>query len=77
MISQQTELKMFETGQVNWAGSPFSSLPIDSLKKLSKQKEFHKKPFLGTSFLRINTDWIKKILSEEDSFFFQKALAKI
>lgn len=75
MISQETELKMFETGKLDWAGSPFSSLPLNSFQKISSSSFFNKQPFLGTSFLRINTKWLKeKIKDSEKEKNLRKAL---
>ena len=76
MVAAETELKMFETGKIDWAGSPFSSLPIDAIKYLSHLNTFVKRPFLGTSFIRINMNWCEKNFgSEEDRLFFRKGLA--
>ncbi|KPK33210.1 MAG: hypothetical protein AMS24_01830 [Chlamydiae bacterium SM23_39] len=76
MVSQETELNMFEAGQLDWAGSPFSNLPLGALENLFKSKIFYKKPFLGTSFLRINVDWVKKFFPiKETQIIFRKILS--
>jgi oligopeptide transport system substrate-binding protein len=55
MLAEETELNMFEKKEVDWAGSPLSTLPLDAIKS------FKKTPLLGaitgcsTDFLRINT----------------------
>jgi oligopeptide transport system substrate-binding protein len=54
MVSKETELQMYETNELDWAGSPFSTLPVDALQTLKTQEQLQIKPFLGTSFLRIN-----------------------
>ncbi len=53
MVSEETELKMFEKGELDWAGSPLSTLPVQALGHL---KGVHVKPFLGTYFFRTNID---------------------
>ena len=76
MVNEETELNMYETKEIDLAGSPFSSLPIDSIKNLSKLDAFVKKPLLGTSFLRINMNWISKAFdSEEKALLFRRAFA--
>jgi oligopeptide transport system substrate-binding protein len=54
MLQPETELSMFENGEVDWAGSPFSLLPIDTLGKLKKEHLLFEQPILGTCFLRLN-----------------------
>lgn len=54
MVSEDTELKMYQKGELDWAGSPFSTLPINALPVLKKQPAFCARPFLGTYFFRIN-----------------------
>jgi oligopeptide transport system substrate-binding protein len=56
MLQSETELSMFENHEIDWAGSPLSVLPIDALGKLKAENLLHKKPILGTYFLRLNTD---------------------
>jgi oligopeptide transport system substrate-binding protein len=54
MVAKDTELQMYENNEIDWAGSPFSTLPTDALQTLKTQNELHIAPYLGTSFLRIN-----------------------
>jgi oligopeptide transport system substrate-binding protein len=76
MVCAETELNMFETKKIDWAGSPLSTLPVDAIKSLSKLKFFFKQPFLGTSFIRINTQWCSTNFdSDKKSLLFRKALA--
>ncbi|MBS3905194.1 MAG: peptide ABC transporter substrate-binding protein [Simkania sp.] len=56
MLQEAAELSMFESKEIDWAGSPLSVLPIDALGKLHAEKMLNKKPILGTYFLRINTE---------------------
>lgn len=64
MLKEETELQMFEKGELDWAGSPLSTIPIDALKELKKNPQFNQKVILGTSFIRMNTQ--KEFLSHPD-----------
>jgi oligopeptide transport system substrate-binding protein len=55
MVEENTEVQMFKNGELDWAGSPISTLPLDCLKEAKEQKILHSSPLLGTSFFRINT----------------------
>jgi oligopeptide transport system substrate-binding protein len=56
MVNEDTELKMFERGELDWAGSPLSTLPVGALAQLKKSGELHVKPFLATYFFRTNVE---------------------
>ena len=56
MVPEDTELKMFEKGELDWAGSPLSILPVGSLAELKKTEKLHVKPFLATYFFRTNVE---------------------
>lgn len=56
VLPEETGLRMFEKGQVHWAGSPLSILPVDALKELKTSDLFFTKPILGTHFLRSNVE---------------------
>lgn len=56
MVSEDTELKMFEKKELDWAGSPLSILPLDALPELKERSLLQQKPFLATYFFRINTE---------------------
>lgn len=53
MVQEETELKLFEKKELDWAGSPLSVLPIDAIKALHKVQ---KKEILGTYLIRLNTE---------------------
>jgi len=55
MVKEETEFKMFEKNELDWAGSPLSVLPVDALGQLKKESALKTKPMLGTYFLRANT----------------------
>lgn len=56
MVNEDTELKMYQKKELDWAGSPLSVLPVSALPELKKQKALHIRPFLGTYFFRTNID---------------------
>ncbi len=56
MVQEDTELKMFEKGELDWAGSPLSTLPVGALAGLKKTGNLHVKPFLATYFFRTNVE---------------------
>ncbi|MBS0620322.1 MAG: peptide ABC transporter substrate-binding protein [Verrucomicrobia bacterium] len=55
MVEEGTELNMFERGELDWAGSPLSQLPLDSLAALREKKWLQSRELLGTKFIRLNT----------------------
>lgn len=76
MLSNDTEVRLFEENKLDWAGSPLSSLPTDAIASMKQEKKLHVNPFLGTAFFRTNTAEIlrgkKNPLSNAS---FRKALA--
>ncbi|HSX12553.1 MAG TPA: peptide ABC transporter substrate-binding protein, partial [Rhabdochlamydiaceae bacterium] len=56
MVQEDTELKMYRKKQLDWVGSPLSTLSLEALPELKKNKEVHSKPILGTYFVRINVE---------------------
>lgn len=55
MLPVDTEIQMFETKELDWAGSPMSTLSPDVLMGLKKKGILKSQPLLGTYFFRINT----------------------
>ena len=55
MVDAETGMRMFEAGELAWDGSPFSSLPPDSLETLQAKNKIHSHPMLGTFWIRTNT----------------------
>jgi oligopeptide transport system substrate-binding protein len=55
MVSEDTGLQMFENHELDWEGSPFSALPLDSLPHLDKAKQIGRSAALGTYFVATNT----------------------
>ena len=58
MLTEETELKMFEKQELDWAGSPLSTLPVDALQFLKNTNELKTKKGLGTYFIRTNTEFL-------------------
>lgn len=50
-----TELNMFESGDLDWAGHPLSGLPTDALQALSANNRLKTYPLSGTYFYIFNT----------------------
>ena len=49
-------LQLFNNGELDWAGSPLSTLPVDSLSSLKKEGKLRVAPAAGVYFFRINTE---------------------
>jgi oligopeptide transport system substrate-binding protein len=56
MVTEETELGMFEKEELDWAGSPLSILSVDALNTLREKNLLHTQPILGTHFLRANVE---------------------
>jgi oligopeptide transport system substrate-binding protein len=56
MVQEETELMMFEKKELDWAGSPLSTLPLEAIKGLRNSSMLKTKEMLGTYFLRSNTE---------------------
>ncbi len=54
--SDLTSLKMFENGEIDFLGGPFSPLPIDTISVLSKQGSVLSSPLGATTMLTFNID---------------------
>lgn len=55
MVSNDTELQMFEENELDWAGSPLSTMPVDAVQHLKQTNQLRVSPLSGTYFLRVNT----------------------
>jgi oligopeptide transport system substrate-binding protein len=55
MVKEETEVKMFEKRELDWIGSPLSTIPVDALKSFKDAQGLQTKPMLGTYFFRMNT----------------------
>ncbi len=76
MIASDTEIRMFEEGKLDWAGSPLSTIPIDAISDLKTSKKLKINPLSGTYFFRVNT--AEKINDKKNPLsnsLFRRALA--
>lgn len=55
VVEDTTALTMFEARELDWAGSPIGTIPIDVVSVLKRQGVLHMLPAAGTAFLRVNT----------------------
>lgn len=55
VLDENTALNMFERGDVDWAGSPLSNLPQDSIQNLKSQGRLSIATAAGTHLFRFNT----------------------
>lgn len=53
---QTTELNMFESEELDWAGSPLSSLPTDAIQALAEENRLHTYSLAGTYYYIFNVD---------------------
>lgn len=53
---ENTELSMYENGEIDWAGHPLSSLPTDSIQALKDQGKMTTIPIAGTYWYKFNTE---------------------
>ena len=51
---ETTELNMFESGELDWAGSPLSALPTDALQALADDNRLETYPVSGTYYYIFN-----------------------
>ena len=56
MVSEETELKLFERGELDLAGSPLSVIPLGKIPELNERGLLRTAPMLSTFFYRINTE---------------------
>ena len=55
MVEPETGMRMFENHELDWEGSPFSSIPTDNIESLAAQNQIYSDPMLGTYWIRTNT----------------------
>lgn len=56
MVSEDTGFKMFDAHELNWDGSPFSTIPVDAIKALKGEEKLQTAPVLATQWIRVNVD---------------------
>lgn len=55
VVDSETGFLMFENDELDWQGSPYSTIPTSTLETLKSQNRVHFNPFLGTYWIRVNT----------------------
>lgn len=55
ILDEQTALQLFKAGQLDWAGSPLSTLPQDTIAPLKEANQLKIMPAGGTYWFRLNT----------------------
>jgi len=76
MMAPDTELKMFEEGKLDWAGSPLSTIPADAVVSLKAEDKLQISPFSATYFYRVNvSDMFREKKNPMACAHFRKALA--
>lgn len=53
---ENTELSMFDNGELDWAGAPMSSLPLDAVPALKESGKFKNYVTVSTYMLKMNTE---------------------
>lgn len=53
---ENTELSMFENGEIDWAGHPLSSLPIDAMPAMKASGKMVVHPVAATYWYKFNTE---------------------
>lgn len=56
VLDNPTALQLFQSGELDWTGSPLSTLSVDALDALKNQGQLEVKPAAGTYLFRINTE---------------------
>jgi oligopeptide transport system substrate-binding protein len=56
MVNDTVERALFEKGEIDWLGSPFSDISIDTVFHLKKEKKLQAASIFSTYFFRINTE---------------------
>ena len=62
IVSEATELLLFENGELDWAGSPLSVIPTDAIERLKSEQTLQTFPLYGTSFFRFNIEKAPSLL---------------
>lgn len=56
ILDNATALQLFQLGELDWTGSPLSTLSIDALATLKQQNQLEVKPAAGVYLFRVNTE---------------------
>lgn len=56
IANEMTSLQMYENGELDFVGHPFSTLPTDAVKSLHQKRELKITPAAATTFIAFNTE---------------------
>lgn len=56
VLDNPTALQLFQNGELDWTGSPLSTLSVDALASLRRQEKLEVAPAAGVYLFRINTE---------------------
>ncbi len=56
VLDNPTALQLFQNGELEWTGSPLSTIPTDALQTLKQTNLLHISPAAGVHLFRINTE---------------------
>lgn len=56
VLDNPTALQLFQRGELDWTGSPLSTLSVDALASLRKQNQLEIMPAAGVYLFRVNTE---------------------
>ncbi|NGX51049.1 MAG: Oligopeptide-binding protein OppA [Chlamydiae bacterium] len=56
MVTEDTGFNMFAATELNWDGSPFSTIPVDAIQDLREKEKLQIVPVLATQWIRINVE---------------------
>lgn len=51
-----TAIMLYEKGEIDWVGHPFTNLPPDAIPRLEHSDDFHARPIAGIFWLCLNTE---------------------
>ncbi len=55
VLEENTALNMFQAGELDWAGSPLSTIPVDAKPSLKENNQLQNHPAAGTHYFAFNT----------------------
>lgn len=53
---ENTEMDLFDDGDIDWAGSPVGGLPRDAMESLQEEDQLHSEPKAQSTYVRFNTE---------------------
>lgn len=56
MVPSETGFNMYKNNEIDWDGSPLSTIPLDAMESLTSSGELKTQSILSTTFLRTNVE---------------------